>query len=138
MLPKLFWPTMRKKLFWWSRKTFVILGWKPRICQIFEITRTIYSNSERSEEFLVQVNIFQKHSFLNQLTRNMTTDCTLNYHFSTWKFLSQNMSRTCWEHVAYINCFECQNKNKKQFWYTPCSWYVLDMFWAWNFHVLNW
>ena len=24
--------------------------WRPRICQIFEITRTIYSNSERSEQ----------------------------------------------------------------------------------------
>ena len=33
--------------------------------------------------FEVQVNLFQKHSFLNQLTHNMTTDCTLNYHFST-------------------------------------------------------
>ena len=25
----------------------------PRICKIFDITRTIYSNSERSEQFLV-------------------------------------------------------------------------------------
>ena len=38
-----------KKLFWWSRKTFEI-----RISNIFEITRTIYSNSERSEQFLVK------------------------------------------------------------------------------------
>ena len=30
-------------------KTFEIRGWRPRICKIFEITRTIYSNSERSE-----------------------------------------------------------------------------------------
>ena len=42
-----------KKLFSWSRKTFDIRGRRPRICKIFEITRTIYSNSERSEQFLV-------------------------------------------------------------------------------------
>ena len=39
-LPKSFWPTVRK--------TFEIRGWRPRICKIFEITRMIYSNSERS------------------------------------------------------------------------------------------
>ena len=39
----------------------------------------------------VQVNLFQKHSFLNQLTHNMTTDCSLNYKFSTRKIQVQNM-----------------------------------------------
>ena len=42
-----------KKMFWWSRKILEIQGWRPRICKNFEITRTIYSNSERSEQFLV-------------------------------------------------------------------------------------
>ena len=42
LLPKLFWNIVR------------IWGWRPRICKIFEITRTIYSNSERSEQFLVK------------------------------------------------------------------------------------
>ena len=28
-------------------------GWRPRICKYFEITRTICSNRERSEQFLV-------------------------------------------------------------------------------------
>ena len=32
--------------------------------------------------FKVQINLFQKH-FLHQLTHNMTTDCSLNYEFST-------------------------------------------------------
>ena len=32
---------------------FEIRSWRPRICKNFEITRTIYSNSERSEQFLV-------------------------------------------------------------------------------------
>ena len=51
LLPKLFWPTVRKKLFYWSRETFESQGWRPRICKFFEITRTLYSNSERSECF---------------------------------------------------------------------------------------
>ena len=33
-------------------KNFEIRGWRPRICNIFEITRTIHSNSETSEQFL--------------------------------------------------------------------------------------
>ena len=45
LLPKLFWPTVKK--------TVEIWGWRPRICKMFEIRRTIYSNSERSEQFLV-------------------------------------------------------------------------------------
>ena len=40
-----------EKLFYWARKTFEIRGWRPRICKLFEITRSIYSNSERSETF---------------------------------------------------------------------------------------
>ena len=47
----------------------------------------------------------------------------------------QYMKTTSSEHV-YINCSECQNK--KQFLYTVCSPRVLPMFWAWNFHVINW
>ena len=42
-----------KKLFLWLRKTFEIWGWWPRISNICEITRTIYSNSKRSEQFFV-------------------------------------------------------------------------------------
>ena len=79
LLPKLFWLTVRKQLWFrnlkknlemvfccqncsdllWEKivlviqKTFEIQGWRPRICKMFEITRTIYSNSERSEQFLV-------------------------------------------------------------------------------------
>ena len=42
-----------RKLFYWLRKTFEIRGWRMKICKFFEITRTIHSNTERSEEFLV-------------------------------------------------------------------------------------
>ena len=41
-----------KKLFYWSRLTFEIRGWRPRIWNIFEIIRTICSDRERSEQFL--------------------------------------------------------------------------------------
>ena len=37
----------------WLKKKIEIRDWRPRIRKIFEITRTIYSNSERSEQFLV-------------------------------------------------------------------------------------
>ena len=40
----------------------------------------------------------------------------------------QYMKTTSSVHVVYIKCFECQNKNKKQFVYTTCSQHVLDMF----------
>ena len=39
----------------YCEKHFEIRGWRPRICKIFEITRTIYSKSERSEQFLKQI-----------------------------------------------------------------------------------
>ena len=54
-----------KKLF---KKTFVIRGLRPKICKKFEITRTICSISERSEQFLV-------------------TECFLT---CSWRFLTSN------------------------------------------------
>ena len=48
LLPKLFWPAVRKNC-----STFEVRGWRPRIFKNYEITWTIYSNSERSEQFLV-------------------------------------------------------------------------------------
>ena len=38
------------------------------------------------------------------------------------------METTSSEHVVYINCSECQNKNKKQFVYTTCSELVIFMY----------
>ena len=45
LLSKFFRLTVRKKMFERSRITFEIRGWRLRICKIFEITVTIYSNS---------------------------------------------------------------------------------------------
>ena len=51
--------------------------------------------------FPSQVNLFQKHLFLHQLTHIMTKDCLLKYKFSKWKLQAQNMMRTCREHVVF-------------------------------------
>ena len=52
----------------------------------------------------IQVNLCQKLLFLHQLTHNMKTDCSLNYHFSTWKFQAQNMGRTWGQHDNNMMC----------------------------------
>ena len=56
-----------KKMFQWSIKTFEIQSWRPRICKIFEITRTIYSNSERSEQFLLTEYFFNLFLEVSQI-----------------------------------------------------------------------
>ena len=71
LLPKLFWPTVRKNCssdrenFWNSRL-------KARIPKIFEITRTIYSNSERSEQFLVKECSFNLFLEVSQIQKIRT------------------------------------------------------------------
>ena len=66
----------------------------------------------------VQVNLCKKLLFLHQLTHNMTTDCSLNYKFNTWKFQAQNMG----EHAVYRICFW----HSERFLYTTCSPHVLQ------------
>ena len=39
----------------------------------------------------LQVNLCQKHLLFHQLTQNMTSDCSLNYEFSTRKLQVQYM-----------------------------------------------
>ena len=39
LLPKLFWPTVRKNCSSDRKRTFEIRGWRPRICKNFEITK---------------------------------------------------------------------------------------------------
>ena len=76
-------------------KTFEIRGWRPRICNVFEITRAIYSNSERSEQFLVTecfFNLFLEVSqiyffrFLNSVVQDLHLSKLRNLmDFSTCK-----------------------------------------------------
>ena len=58
----------------------------------------------------VQVNLFQKPSFLHRLTHNMTRDCSLNSR--------KNKSSG---HVVYKNCFLGFFWHSKQYLYTTCS-----------------
>ena len=66
---------------------------------------------------LVQVNLCQKHSFLNQLTHNMTTDCSLITDFSTRKIQVQNMLCT-----KIVFCFGIQNNF--------CTQHVLNLYFS--------
>ena len=59
-----------KSLFQWSRKTFEIRDSGLRICKKFEITWTIYSNSERSEQFLVTECFFNLFLEISQISKN--------------------------------------------------------------------
>ena len=79
--------------------------------------RTIYLNSESSEQFLVQVNLFQKLSFLNHLNHNMTTDCSLIPDFITRKIQVQNMLCT-----KIVFCFGIQNNF--------CTQHVLNLYFS--------
>ena len=66
----------------------------------------------------VQVNLFQKQlSFLNQLTHNMTTDCSLIPDFSTRKIQAQNM-------LCKLIVLNVETKTKNNL----CAQHVLPMF----------
>ena len=58
---------------------------------------------------LVQVNLFQKLSFLNQLTRLQLT------HNMTRAYSLNSPKNTSSQHVVYKYCFECQTKTKPFF-----------------------
>ena len=68
---------------------------------------------------MVQVNLFQKHSFLNQLTHNMTTDCSLIPDFSTRKIQVENTLCT-----KIVFCFGIQNN--------CCAQHVLNLYFSYT------
>ena len=57
----------------------------------FICIQTLLSSKIKFEMNKVQVNLFQKHSFLLELTHNTTTDFSLKNEFSTRKIEVQNM-----------------------------------------------
>ena len=79
-------------IFWMSTHKKAVL-WKFGI---------LFTHWHDEKKRLLQVNIFQKPSFLHQLTHNMARDCSLI-----------PPKNTSLERVVYKYCFECQNKNKK-------------------------
>ena len=66
----------------------------PSLYYVSKKSGWVYSEEVDFYRCSVQVNLCQKLLFLHQLTHNMTTDCSLNYKFNTWKFQTQNMGRT--------------------------------------------
>ena len=74
-------------------------------CCDWKFFRILLEQNFGKNKLCLQINLCQKLLFLHQLTHNMTTDCSLIYQFSTWKFQAQNMGRKWWEHVVYTNCF---------------------------------
>ena len=82
----------------------------------------------------IQVNLCQKLLFLHQLTHNMTTDFSLNYKFNTWKFLAQNMGRTCcvqklflkFRTISVHSMFYPKFCKKKSFWQRFTCMYYID------------
>ena len=50
-------------------------------------------------------------------THNITTDCALNYKFNTWKFLVQNIGRTCCVQKLFLTFRTISVHNM----FSPCS-----------------
>ena len=72
-LPKMKWYFVTKIVLTYCEKNCSsdreIWGWRPRICKNFEITWTIYSNSERSEQFLVTDDFFNLFLEVPQISK---------------------------------------------------------------------
>ena len=87
-----------------------ISGLKIRVDPPVFNTKWPYKVWTSISEQTVQVNLCQKHLFLQQLTHNMSKDCSLNYEFSTWKLQAQNM--LCTQIVLFFFvcfCIDIQN-----------------------------
>ena len=86
------------KLLWcqpqWTRGNF------PNIFEIVQFYMWLDDNI-RLMFVMLQVNLFQKHLFLHQLTYKITKDYSLNYMFSTWKLHARTMLRTCCVHKLF-------------------------------------
>ena len=108
------WERMRIDIFFWD---WIIFNWLLKV-RLTNGYLGCQGDDDGERHLLVQVNLCQKLLFLHQLTHNMTTDCSLNYKFNSWKFQAQ----TWGEHVAYRNCFW----HSEQFLYATCSPHVLQ------------
>ena len=72
LLPKLFWPTLKKNVLVIKKNFLEIWGCRPTICKNFDITWTIHSNSELSEQFLVTECFFNLFLEVSQISKNWT------------------------------------------------------------------
>ena len=74
-----------KKFISWSRKVFEVQDWRQRIFKNFEITRTIYSNSERSEQFLVTECFFNLFLEVSQTWKIRTIKIKIGKNYWDWE-----------------------------------------------------
>ena len=65
---KLFLPTVRKNCSCDRGRSFEIWGWKTRICNIFEITRTFIWSPEHWPVYLVSISILTKYQYTDTYT----------------------------------------------------------------------
>ena len=80
-----------KMIFLWLRDWIMIILLQNLNRSFWDNFLQILAKDDWVSTYCAQVNLFQKHLFLHQLTHNMAKDCSLNYKFSTWKFQAQNM-----------------------------------------------
>ena len=81
------------------------------VFRVWTLARYIHTFVYVFQVSKIQVNLCQKHSFLNQLTHNMTTDCSLITDFSTRKIQVENM--LCIK-IVFCICFGIQNNFSTQ------------------------
>ena len=55
LLPKLFWPTVRKKCSRNPEKPFDVRGWRLRICNILEITTLYFSTKHKKTPEIINI-----------------------------------------------------------------------------------
>ena len=75
----------------------------------------------------IQVNLFQKRSFMNQLTHNMTTDSSLIYNFLPRKIQIQKM-------LCTKNVLNAKTKTKNNL----CTQHVLNLYFSCTELVIQW
>ena len=93
-------------------------------------TEFVWLSAGMFQYISLQVDLCQKLLFLPQLTHNMTTECSLSYEFSTWKFKAQNMSRTCFAHKVFF-VFTSRTIYVHNMFLT-CSGLGIFMYWTFN------
>ena len=125
LLPKLFWSTVWKKLFQWSRKIFEIRGWRPRISINFKIP-IIFSNLNSNCSCLLDMRNFQvqvKKAFCYQ---------KLFWPFIVWTNCWSDLKKFANSRPSASN-FKCFSRYLKQFFSHSRS----EQFWWKKYHGLR-
>ena len=111
-------------------RNFLVQLVKFLVCRWIELKFSYSTTCQKGMKVMsgVQVNLCQKHLFLDQLTHNMTKDCSLIYQFSTWKLQAQNMGRTCC--VQKLCWMSKQKTICVHNMFSPCTGLVVFMYWT--------